>query len=109
MGEPEMAEQAEKVPAPDKCSTCGDTGKVMLSLTGASGAFTRDVPCTECGAGILLTGGGPDVAALRRTMKQVALIALGAFILGLLAYLTGSGGPGPSFFKADLKKVTPPE
>lgn len=105
----ETQAQSDQVPtgdAPPKCSTCGDTGKVLLSLTGVSGGFTRDVPCTECGAGIALASGGPDVEALRRTLRQVALIALGAFILAVLAYLTGGGKSLPVF---DLKKVSPPE
>jgi hypothetical protein len=107
-----MASETENdtVTAGDKpaCGTCGDTGKVLLALTGVSGGFTRDVPCTECQAGVSLVSGGPDVAALRRTIKQVCLIALGAFVLGLLAYLSNAGNPGaPTFLRMNLKDVTP--
>jgi sulfopyruvate decarboxylase TPP-binding subunit len=104
----QAAQPVTEAPSP-ACGTCGGTGKVMLSLTGASGAFTRDVPCTECKAGVTLDSGGPDVIALRRTVKQVALIAIGAFILGLLAYLMQASGIGKGLPVLDLKKVSPPE
>lgn len=89
------------------CGTCGDTGKVLLSLTGASGGFERDVPCTECQAGVTLASGGPDVIAIRKTVKQVALIAIGAFVLALLAYLMQASGKALPILV--IKKASPPE
>lgn len=108
MDEPQTASAETEAPSP-ACGTCGDTGKVMLSLTGASGAFTRDVPCTECQAGVTLESGQVpvDLASVRRTVKQVALLAIGAFVLAVLAYLTSGMGKGLPVL--DLKKVSPPE
>lgn len=66
------------------CSVCQDTGTLMLSLTGATGAVSKSVPCTECQGGITLAGDTRDVDQLRKDIQNVAwLVAIALAVAGL--------------------------
>lgn len=106
-----MAETAGEVKAPEfTCKDCEDTGKVRITLTGASGDIKREVPCPGCENGITISPHLVDVEDIRAEfggkLQLLAMCVAVAIAVAALALLA-KGGTGKVIpgLVADLKEA----
>jgi hypothetical protein len=96
VAEKQTEPEQTSTPAPD-CPSCADSGTVLLSLTGASGGLSKQVPCPDCEGGLKLTTAVPDAEALRREFQEnyrnLALLVAAVACLAALGFLTRNGRP----------------
>lgn len=93
---------------PVTCVSCGDTGKVRLSLMGMDGPVMQEVPCPRCDAGVeLRVKADAGEGVTREDYQRLARLVLIALALAGLAFLAQyvQGDRPESVFARAAKEV----